>query len=277
MENLYTKCCILLGMTIVQKLSWPFEADKIKTDFLEGMRLQMNKKKLVRFDWAMKYILRNKENFDVLEGFLSNLLKEEVKIEKLLESESSPDEQTNKNNAIHFACAYGQGRPMMVEIKSHPKRENLRRIVWGTSKPIADHLRSREPYKDEVKIVSISILHFPISNDSEYIYKGKTEFFGANDQEPLPLYGGPLAAIGVIPVTNMRISLEYYLLDVARFADEINAEIDEWMYFFKHSEIREDFQSLGMLAASKKLDILSMTEEEKHAYEKYLAYLASDE
>jgi len=33
----------------------------------------MNKKrmKLIRFDWAMKNLLRDKANFDVLEGFLS--------------------------------------------------------------------------------------------------------------------------------------------------------------------------------------------------------------
>jgi hypothetical protein len=30
---------------------------------------------LVRFDWAIKNILRNKANFDILEGFLSALLK----------------------------------------------------------------------------------------------------------------------------------------------------------------------------------------------------------
>lgn len=40
----------------------------------------MNRKKLIRFDWAMKYILRNKANFDILESFLSNLLKEDMKI-----------------------------------------------------------------------------------------------------------------------------------------------------------------------------------------------------
>ena len=28
--------------------------------------------KLVRFDWAMKYLLRNKANFDVQEAGLSN-------------------------------------------------------------------------------------------------------------------------------------------------------------------------------------------------------------
>jgi len=30
--------------------------------------------RLVRFDWAMKYFLRNKANFDIIEGFLCALL-----------------------------------------------------------------------------------------------------------------------------------------------------------------------------------------------------------
>ena len=43
----------------------------------------------IRFDWAMKRLLRNKANFGVLEGFLTTLLKENIKIQKLLESESN--------------------------------------------------------------------------------------------------------------------------------------------------------------------------------------------
>ncbi len=35
--------------------------------------MEVKTKKLVRFDWAMKYILRNKANFDVLEAFLTSL------------------------------------------------------------------------------------------------------------------------------------------------------------------------------------------------------------
>ncbi|MEK7434862.1 MAG: hypothetical protein AABZ74_17140 [Cyanobacteriota bacterium] len=42
-------------------------------------------KKLVRFDWAIKNILRDKANFVILEGFLSELLKQDVKIIELLE------------------------------------------------------------------------------------------------------------------------------------------------------------------------------------------------
>ena len=32
----------------------------------------------IRFDWAIKHILRDKANFDILEGLISVLLGEEV-------------------------------------------------------------------------------------------------------------------------------------------------------------------------------------------------------
>ena len=46
-------------------------------------------KKLIWFDWAVKKLLRNKANFGVLEGFLSELLYDDIKIERILESESN--------------------------------------------------------------------------------------------------------------------------------------------------------------------------------------------
>jgi len=48
-------------------------------------------KKLIRFDWAVKKLLRNKANFVVLEGFLSELLFDDVKIQKILESEGNQE------------------------------------------------------------------------------------------------------------------------------------------------------------------------------------------
>jgi hypothetical protein len=41
----------------------------------------MVKQHLIRFDWAMKKLLRSKANFGILEGFLSELLKQDLKIE----------------------------------------------------------------------------------------------------------------------------------------------------------------------------------------------------
>ena len=45
-------------------------------------------KKLIRFDWAIKRLLRNKANFVVIEGFLSELLFDNIKIEQILEAKA---------------------------------------------------------------------------------------------------------------------------------------------------------------------------------------------
>lgn len=55
---------------------------------------------LVRFEWAIKSILRNKANFDILEGFLGALLKEEIKVINLLESESNKEKEADKLNRV---------------------------------------------------------------------------------------------------------------------------------------------------------------------------------
>ena len=54
---------------------------------------EMERKKLqdryIRFDWAIKRLLRQKANFDVLEGFLTVFIGERITIVELLESEGS--------------------------------------------------------------------------------------------------------------------------------------------------------------------------------------------
>ncbi len=50
------------------------------------------KSQTIRFDWAMRRLLRNKANFSVLEGLLTTLLGEKIVIQKLLESESSQED-----------------------------------------------------------------------------------------------------------------------------------------------------------------------------------------
>ena len=47
----------------------------------------------IRFDWAMKRLLRNKANYAVLEGLLTTLLEEKVTIHRLLESESNQEDE----------------------------------------------------------------------------------------------------------------------------------------------------------------------------------------
>ena len=51
--------------------------------------VMVQKDKYIRFDWAVKRLLRNKANFGVLEGFLTVLLGETIRIVEILESEGN--------------------------------------------------------------------------------------------------------------------------------------------------------------------------------------------
>lgn len=55
----------------------------------------------IRFDWAMKRLLRNKANFGVLEGLLTTLLDEKITISQLLESESNQEDEFDKIGRAH--------------------------------------------------------------------------------------------------------------------------------------------------------------------------------
>ena len=58
------------------------------------------RRKLISFDWAIKRILRSKANFEILEGFLSELLFEDITILEILESESNQEQKNDKFNRL---------------------------------------------------------------------------------------------------------------------------------------------------------------------------------
>lgn len=53
------------------------EKEKALTCLTDNSRNNMKKRKLITFDWAMKRLQRSKANFEILEGFLSELLNEQ--------------------------------------------------------------------------------------------------------------------------------------------------------------------------------------------------------
>ena len=60
-------------------------------------------KTLMSFDWALKSVLRDKANFDVLNGLLSELLKKKVVVKEILESESNKSHKDDRLLPIFFA------------------------------------------------------------------------------------------------------------------------------------------------------------------------------
>ena len=60
----------------------------------------MNARPLISFDWAMKKMLRNKANFEILEGFLSALLGDDLTVRQLLEIEGNVASEELKSNRL---------------------------------------------------------------------------------------------------------------------------------------------------------------------------------
>jgi len=242
--------------------------------------MEVKTKKLVRFDWAMKYILRNKANFDVLEAFLTNLLKEQITILELLESESNQEAEERKFNRVDLKCKDSQGRQIIIEIQNQRESDYLQRLLWGTSKAVVESLDLGESYQQVVKVISISILYHTLRKSEEentdFIYHGYTNLIGMHTKQPLVLYEMDKQLKSNQMVTSELVFPEYYLIYVEKFEDLINEELDEWIYFFKHGKICEDFKSPGIILAGKKLDLLTMSEQQRKAYDEYLAYLGQE-
>lgn len=68
----------------------------------------------IRFDWAMKRLLRNKANFGVLEGLLTTLLDEKITISQLLESESNQEYEFDKYNRVDLLALDSKGELILI-------------------------------------------------------------------------------------------------------------------------------------------------------------------
>jgi predicted transposase/invertase (TIGR01784 family) len=115
---------------------------------------------LVRFDWAIKSLLRDKANFDVLEGFLTALLREDIQVIEILDSESNQPDVDKKFNRVDILVKDQKQQQIIIEIQNHQETGYLERILWGISKLIVDNLELGQDYRHVSKVISISILNF---------------------------------------------------------------------------------------------------------------------
>lgn len=72
----------------------------------------------VRFDWAMKRLLRNKANHAVLEGLMTALLGEKFTILEFLESESNQETPEDKFNRVDILVENTRKELFIVEIQN---------------------------------------------------------------------------------------------------------------------------------------------------------------
>ncbi len=227
--------------------------------------------KLVRFDFALKNVLRDKANFDVLEGFLSAIFgDEEISVVEILENQSNQLDFDKKFNRVDMLVKDSRERHILVEIQNHLETGYLERIFLGVCKPIVDNFELGENYRNISKVISISILYFNfgLGEDDDYVYQGTTDFYGLHTHKPFTFQRTRNKIFETLRTKD--IFPEFYLIHVEHFKDVVATELDEWIYLLKHSAIRADFKAKNIKQAGEKLTLLNMGQEERQHYEKYL-------
>ena len=227
------------------------------------------KNRLVRFDWALKKLLRNKANFEILEGFLSELLNQDVKIEKILESESNKESGDDKHNRVDLLTEINSCEIVLIELQVEGQFDYFHRMLYGSSKLITDYMAAGFAYKEVKKVISVNIVYFDLGQGEDYIYKGVTEFTGIHKHDLLQLSKFQISNLPELQYIS-NIFPEYYILKVNEFNDYAKDTLDEWIYFLKHSEIKDEFKAKGIHKASEELDILKLSKEERRQYERYI-------
>ena len=226
---------------------------------------------LVRFDWAMKKLLRSKANFGILEGFLSELLGRDLKIINILESESNREDEDGKYNKVDILVEMASGEVVIVEVQVNTEHDYFHRMLFGTSKIISEHMKAGQTYSHVKKVYSVNILYFNLGHGDDYVYHGTTYYTGIHSKNLLGLNEKQKVLYKKEYVH--QIYPEYYLINVNQFNDVAKNTLDEWIYFLKNEEIKENFHAKGLLEAKEKLDSFKLPAPEKQDYDQFVENL----
>ncbi|ONI46222.1 hypothetical protein AN641_01960 [Candidatus Epulonipiscioides gigas] len=211
-----------------------------------------NSCEVISFDYAMKHVLKQKDYFSILEGFLLALLKEEVTIMEILDNDRNSQIKLNR---VSLFVKNQHGKKMIVKIQYGGGNDYLSKILWDTCKTIVDVI----PVETFVKVVSISLLYFNIG--SKCIYKSLTDFYDLDADSKLFIEED---------INLKDICPEYYLININRFNDIIETDLDEWLYMLKNNHIKDDSKSKNIDIARQVLAVSTLNSEQKRKYDSFM-------
>ena len=194
--------------------------------------------KYIRFDWAVKRMLRDKANFAVLEGLITVLTGEQVTIVEILESEGNQERAVDKFNRVDIKAKNERGDIILVEVQLTRQLYYLQRMLYGVSKAITEHIEIGNKYDKVKKVYSINILYFDLGQGSDYLYHGKTVFTGVHTGDRLKV--NTREADEIRMTVPEDVFPEYYIIRVNEFNDVARTPIEEWLDYLKNNRIKDD-------------------------------------
>lgn len=232
----------------------------------------MKTQKHIRFDWAVKKMLRSKANFGILEGFLSELLKEDVKIQEILESEGNKETADDKFNRVDILVKDSKGQLIIVEIQNTREYDYFYKILYNTAKAITEHMNKGMVYSEVKKVITVSVVYFDLGQGKDYVYHGRTTFEGIHRHDTLELSEKQKKVFNRQTVS--AIYPDHFIIKVNDFDDVARDSLDQWVYFLKNSEIKDEFNAKGLAEAREKLKEINLPDKELATYLRYLEELS---
>ncbi|MEB3229901.1 MAG: Rpn family recombination-promoting nuclease/putative transposase [Leptolyngbyaceae bacterium] len=224
--------------------------------------------KHICFDWAIKKILRDKVNFVILEGFLTELIGDAIKIESILESESNKVLEESKFNRVDILARSSDGKLILIEVQNSTEQDYFHRMLYGASSLVFEYLNQGESYSNVKKIYSVNIVYFSLGRGDDYVYEGRVEFRGRHVKDRLELSTSQQELFKIKDI--YQIFPEYYVLRVNQFDGQTKDNLDEWIYFLKNSEIKEEFSAQGLPEAKERLREERLEGVDREAYHRFL-------
>ena len=226
----------------------------------------------IRFDWAAKYILRNKADFVILEGLVSTVIGEKVTIVELLESESNQKTKDDKFNRVDIKAKNSKDDIILVEVQQTTELYFLQRVLYGVAKTITEHIKLGTQYQNVKKVYSINILYFDFGEGDDYLYHGSNSLIGVNTGDQLKVTATEQE--GIKTILSEKIFPEYYILRVEKFdQEEAHSAREEWMRYLNWGYIDPNTRVHGLKEAYERLHELKMSPKERKAYEDHLETL----
>ncbi len=232
----------------------------------------------IRFDWAMKRLLRDKANYVVLEGFLASLLGKRFKIHRFLESEGNQEDEEDKYNRVDILAESQDAELCIIEVQNSRELSYFHRMLYGVSKAITEYIGLGKPYEDVRKVYSINIVYFELGQGKDYVYHGKTEFVGLHQpHDTLKLsvrqnekfFGNKESDVMKRKAAG-DLFPEYYVLRVNDFDKVATTPLDEWIEFLKTGNISAEAKAAGLPEARERLRVDALSDKDKQAYYRHM-------
>ena len=213
-------------------------------------------------DIAFKKLFSNEQHKNILISFLNSILDraEGKKIVDVVinDPHNLPDILEDKSSVVDVACTDQSGARYIIEMQVVKQEYFAQRAQYYAALGLSHQLQKRGLYRHLKPVIFVGILGFNISDDTSYI-----------DHHYILSQNTGKRAFA---------HLEWHTVELKKFhktLDELETDIDKWIYFLKNAQIHEDvpksFQEVDeMKEAFGIIERMKWTEKEYTVYERDL-------